>query len=61
MRTYAAAMKPPQREAVPDPETAVKPQQRDAVAETMKEVKSAESRVSASVTQARMLTYADVC
>ena len=33
----------------------------EAVAEAIKEVKSEESRVSASVKQARMLTNADVC
>jgi hypothetical protein len=33
----------------------------EAVAGAIKEVKSEESRVSASVKQARILTYADVC
>jgi hypothetical protein len=61
MIAYEAALKQPHREAVPELETALKPLQREAVAETMKEVKSTESRVGASVTQARMLTYADVC
>jgi hypothetical protein len=61
MRAYEAALKPPHREAVPELETALKPHQRQATAESIKEVKSAEARVSASVMQARMLTYADVC